>query len=234
MSVPSRSAIRIDYRFIRRLKSEDSGISVTIGAKEQRFRAIGAATVPSSRSKHKLFMFENLREDWITHERDPWRQGLWVMVVYRFGRWRYGLKHRITRAPFSFLYKILFTFVQILTGIELPCETKIGRRFKIEHFGGVIVSGDAVFGDDITIRNGVTVGLRHTGNRGSPIIGNRVDIGAGAKILGPIIVGDDVIIGANAVVIKDVPARSIAVGIPARIIARQRGADEEIPFALVH
>jgi serine O-acetyltransferase len=166
-------------------------------------------------------MFENLREDWLTHERNPWRQGLWVMVVYRFGQWRYGIKQRTIRAPFSFLYKLLFLFIQILTGVELPCETKIGRRFKIEHFGGIIVSGDAVFGDDVLIRNGVTVGLRSTGRRGSPFIGNRVDIGAGAKLLGGITVGDDVVIGANAVVIEDVPSNSVAVGIPARILARR-------------
>jgi serine O-acetyltransferase len=72
----------------------------------------------------------------------------------------------------------------------------------------------------------VTVGLRHTGVRGSPTIGNRVDIGAGAKLLGPIHIGDDVAIGANAVVIKDVPANSIAVGVPARIIPRKT---EQLP-----
>jgi serine O-acetyltransferase len=83
------------------------------------------------------------------------------------------------------------------------------------------VSGDAVFGDDCIIRNGVTVGLRHTERRGSPTIGNRVDIGAGAKLLGPIRIGDDVAIGANAVVITDVPSNSIAVGIPARILPRK-------------
>ena len=177
-------------------------------------------------------MFANLREDWVTHECDPWRQGLWVMVVYRFGRWRYGFTHRIIRAPLSFLYRILFKIVQILTGIELPCEARVGRRFKIEHFGEIIISGDAVFGDDITIRNGVTVGLRHSGHRGSPTIGNRVDIGAGAKILGPITIGDDVTIGANAVVIKDVAANSVAVGIPARVLTRRRVASQEIPFEL--
>jgi len=173
-------------------------------------------------------MFENLREDWITHDRNPWRQGLWVMVVYRFGRWRYGFRHRIIRAPLSFLYKLLFTLVQILTGIELPCETTIGRRFKIEHFGGIIISGDTVFGDDIVIRNGVTVGLKHTGRRGAPIIGDRVDIGAGAKILGTIVIGDDVAIGANSVVIKDVPSNSVAVGIPARILPRDRVLHAEL------
>ncbi len=166
-------------------------------------------------------MFENIREDWHTYQCDITRQGFWVMLVYRFGRWRYTIKSRWIRLPFSFLYKVLYLFIQIITGIELPCEVKVGRRFTIEHFGGIVVSGDASFGDDVIIRNGVTVGLRHTGVRGSPIIGNRVDIGAGAKLLGPIQIGDDVAIGANAVVIKDVPANSIAVGVPARIIHKK-------------
>ena len=166
-------------------------------------------------------MLELLREDWRTYEGDITRQGLWVMWVYRFGCWRYQIKHRWLRLPFSFLYKFLFLVVQTLTGIELPCEVKLGRRFKIEHFSGIIVSGDATFGDDVVIRNGVTVGLRHTGVRGSPVIGHRVDIGTGAKILGAITIGDDVSIGANAVVIKDVPANSIAVGIPARIMPKK-------------
>ncbi|EDN70118.1 serine O-acetyltransferase [Beggiatoa sp. PS] len=170
-------------------------------------------------------MFENIREDWQTYQYDFTRQGLWVMLVYRFGRWRYTIKTRWIRLPFSFLYKALYLFIQIMTGIELPCEAKVGKRFTIEHFSGIIVSGDAVFGDDVIIRNGVTVGLRHTSIRGSPIIGNRVDIGAGAKLLGPIQIGDDVAIGANAVVIKDVPSNSIAVGVPAKIIPRKATTD---------
>ena len=166
-------------------------------------------------------MFENIREDWRTYQHDITRQGFWVMLIYRFGRWRYTIKRKWLRMPFSFLYKLLFLFIQIITGIELPCEAKVGKRFTIEHFGNIIISGDAVFGDDVIIRNGVTVGLKHTGIRGSPTIGNRVDIGVGAKLLGPIQIGDDVAIGANAVVIKDVPANSIAVGVPAKIIPRK-------------
>ncbi len=170
------------------------------------------------------FMIEDLREDWRTHGRNILCQGVWVMAVYRFGRWRYGLGPAWLRRPFSALYRILKTMVEILTGIDLPCEAQVGRRFRIDHFGGIVISGDAVFGDDCIIRNGVTVGLRHTGHRGSPVIGNRVDIGAGAKILGPIRIGDDVAIGANAVVIKDVPANSIAVGVPAHTIRRRSEA----------
>jgi serine O-acetyltransferase len=166
-------------------------------------------------------MFDNLREDWRTYDRDLFRQGLWVIAVYRFGRWRYQIRRRWLRMPFSAAYRILWLLVEILTGIELPCEAIVGRRFRIDHFGGIIISGDAVFGDDCVIRNGVTVGLRNTGERGSPIIGNRVDVGAGAKILGSIRIGDDVAIGANAVVLTDVPPRSIAVGIPARVLPRK-------------
>jgi serine O-acetyltransferase len=166
-------------------------------------------------------MFDNLREDWRTYERDPARQGLWVMVVYRFGRWRYGIHNRWLRLPFSILYKILKLLSQILTGIDLPCEVTVGRRFKIEHFGDIIISGDTVFGDDVVIRNGVTVGLKRTNERGAPVIGNRVDIGAGAKVLGPIRIGDDVAIGANAVVLQDVPPNSLAIGVPAQIRPRR-------------
>jgi serine O-acetyltransferase len=168
-----------------------------------------------------LILFENLREDWHTHERMLSRQGLWVMAVYRFGRWRYTIRWRLLRMPFSLLYKVLKVISEILTGIDLPCEVTLGRRFRIDHFGGIIISGDAVFGDDCIIRNGVTVGLKHTGQRGSPILGDRVDIGAGAKILGPIRIGNDVIIGANAVVLTDVPPNSLAVGVPARVLPRR-------------
>lgn len=160
-------------------------------------------------------MFENVREDWRNYGGDPSRQGLWVMLVYRFGRWRYSVGPRLLRLPLSLIYRVLKLLSQILTGVDLPCEATVGRRFTIEHFGGIIVSGDTVFGDDCVIRNGVTVGLRRTGVRGAPTFGDRVDIGAGAVILGPIHIGDDVSIGANAVVLKDVPARHIAVGVPA-------------------
>jgi serine O-acetyltransferase len=166
-------------------------------------------------------MFNNLREDWTTYERDWARQGFWVMTVYRFGRWRYTLRLGLLRRPFSMLYRILKVISQIITGIDLPCEVKLGRRFKIEHFGGIVISGDTVIGDDVIVRNGVTIGLRRTGVPGAPRIGNRVDIGAGAKILGPIHIGDDVAIGANAVVLRDVPAGSIAVGVPAVVRPRR-------------
>lgn len=166
-------------------------------------------------------LFENIREDWHTYGHQLSRQGLWAMVIYRFGRWRYKIRWRWLRMPFSFLYKVLKPVSEVVTGIELPCEVTLGRRFRIDHFGGIVISGDAVFGNDCVIRNGVTVGLKHAGHRGAPILGDRVDVGAGAKILGPIRIGDDVLVGANAVVLIDVPSNSIAVGVPARVIPRK-------------
>jgi serine O-acetyltransferase len=165
-------------------------------------------------------MFENIREDWGTYEGKLLSPGFWVMAVYRFGRWRYGIRWSPLRKPFSLLYKVMFAFIQAATGTELPCETQVGRRLRIDHSQGIVVSGDARLGDDVVLRNGVTIGLRRTGTRGSPTIGDRVDIGAGAKILGTIYIGDDVCIGANAVVLTDIPSNSIAVGIPAQIRSR--------------
>ncbi len=166
-------------------------------------------------------MFELIREDWRTHERDPWRQGVWALVVYRFGRWRYTVRPALLRRPLSLLYKLMKITVQITSGIDLPCEAVVGRRLRIDHFGGIVVSGDSVIGDDVVIRNGVTIGLKRTGERGAPRIGDGVDIGSGARILGPVSVGAGAVVGANAVVISDVPAGALAVGVPARIKRRR-------------
>jgi serine O-acetyltransferase len=164
--------------------------------------------------------FNNIRSDLMTYEGDWGAQGFWAMIVYRFGRWRYRIKPRIIRKPFSMLYKFLFKLIQVVCGIELPCEVQIGRNFRIDHFGGIVISGYASFGDSCVVRNGVTVGLKNIDFKTAPKIGNNVNIGAGAKILGPITIGNNVDIGANAVVISDVPPDSIAVGIPARIIPK--------------
>lgn len=166
-------------------------------------------------------MFEHIRADLTAYKGNWGAQGFWVMLVYRFGRWRYQVKPALLRKVFSIIYKILFKLIQIITGIELPAEVNIGKNFIIDHFGGIVISGYASFGDDCRIRNGVVVGLKNINQPIAPIIGNRVDIGAGAKLLGAIKIGDDVIIGANAVVICDVPNNSIAVGVPATIKPRK-------------
>ncbi len=165
-------------------------------------------------------MLKNIRADLRSYQGDWAAQGFWVMLVYRFGRWRYSVRPVILRKVLSFIYKFLFKLVQIITGIELPCEVNVGRNFIIDHFGGIVVSGYARFGDNCRIRNGVVVGLKNVSEPVAPIIGDNVDIGAGAKILGGIRIGNNVVIGANAVVITDIPDNSLAVGIPACIKAR--------------
>lgn len=166
-------------------------------------------------------MFKNIRADLVAHRGDWAAQGFWALVIYRFGRWRYEIKSPLLRKPFSLVYKFLYKLVQILTGIELPCEAIIGPGFVIDHSGGIVISGYAQFGSNCRIRNGVVVGLKHVTNPCAPRIGNNVDIGAGAKVLGDIEIGDNVVIGANAVVVCNVPPDHIAVGVPA-VVKKQR------------
>lgn len=166
-------------------------------------------------------MFENIRQDLKAHGGKWGAQGFWAMIVYRFGRWRYGVRPKLLRKFFSLIYRILYKLIQIVTGIELPCEVDVGRNFVIDHFGGIIISGYAKFGDNCRIRNGVVVGLRQVEEPVAPAIGNNVDIGAGAKVLGPISIGNNVAIGANAVVITDVPDDCVAIGVPAIIKPRK-------------
>jgi serine O-acetyltransferase len=175
-------------------------------------------------------MFKNIREDLRAYDGRWGAQGFWVMLVYRFGRWRYGVRPALLRKVFSLIYHVLYKCVQILTGIELPCEVTLGRNFVIDHFGGIIISGYARFGDNCRIRNGVVVGLRRVGETTAPVIGDNVDIGAGAKVLGPIRIGNNVAIGANAVVLCDVPDNCSAVGVPAMV--RPRGANLVVEGAL--
>ncbi|WP_439520238.1 serine O-acetyltransferase [Hydrogenophaga sp.] len=166
-------------------------------------------------------MFDNIRADYRAHGSKLGAQGFWVMTIYRLGRWRYTLKPVLLRKFFSLIYRVLYKIVQMVTGIEVPCEVKIGRNFVIDHFGGIVVSGYTQFGDNCRIRTGVVVGLARVEDPCAPVIGNNVDIGAGAKVLGRIVIGDNVNIGANSVVTTDVPSNSIAVGVPARVMPRK-------------
>ena len=166
-------------------------------------------------------MFEHIRQDLRAHKGDWGAQGFWALLIYRFGRWRYQVRPALLRKLFSLIYRVLYKMVQIVTGIELPCEVPIGKNFCIEHSGGIVVSGFAKFGDNCRIRNGVVVGLSRVSDPCAPVFGNNVDIGAGAKVLGNIRIGNNVCIGANAVVLQDVPDNCIAVGVPATIKRRK-------------
>ncbi len=165
-------------------------------------------------------MFDHIRSDLAAHGGHWGAQGFWALLVYRFGRWRYGVRPAFLRKILSLVYKVLYKCVQIITGIELPCEVKLGKHFVIDHFGGIVVSGYASFGDDCRIRNGV-VGLCRVDEPCAPQVGNNVDIGAGAKLLGNIRIGNNVAIGANAVVLCDVPDDHVAFGVPAVVKPRK-------------
>ncbi len=162
-----------------------------------------------------------IREDWVAHGRDWTKPGFRAVAVHRFGVWRMGIRSQLLRAPLSVLYHALFRYVRNHYGIELPYSARLGRRVIIEHGGAIVVHGDAVIGDDCIIRQGVTLGNRTLDRPyDAPRLGCRVNVGAGAKLLGAVTIGDDAQIGANAVVLADVPPGATAVGIPAQVRLR--------------
>ena len=166
--------------------------------------------------------FSHLKEDYRAHRRALIAQGFWALQIFRFGSWARQIRSPILRFPLICLHILPSKFSEVFFGIYLGAHASIGRRFVIEHFGEIIVHSETVIGDDVRIRQGVTIGNRsHEQPLAVPRIGSRVNVGAGAKILGPIVIGDDVEIGANAVVVRDVPSWSVAVGVPARIIPKR-------------
>lgn len=145
--------------------------------------------------------------------------GFWALLVYRFGHARFVIQNKWIRAPWTILYIVLNKITEVICGISIGSTAKIGRRLQIEHHGCIIIHGAVEMGDDCLIRQEVTIGnVGSTDPLGAPKIGNRVHIGAGAKLLGRISIGDDVIVGANAVVTKDVPEAVVVAGVPAKII----------------
>ena len=165
-----------------------------------------------------MSLFEIWAEDFRTHERDLFSQGFWAIALHRFGNWRMD-RPKIIRMPLSLLYKILYKFVEWTCGISLNYPVRVGRRVRIWHHSGMILGARSI-GDDVHIRQNTTMGVARRGDHRSqkPIIQDRVDIGCGAVIVGPITIGHDSQIGANAVVLKDVPPYSVCVGVPAKVI----------------
>ncbi len=132
--------------------------------------------------------------------------------------WAYRLCHKlwVSRPALRPLARIISQLARALTGVEIHPGATIGRRFFIDHGMGVVIGETAEVGDDVLMYHQVTLGGRSRGRfKRHPTIGNNVLLGAGAKIIGPITVGDGSKIGANALVVKDVPANSVVTGIPA-------------------
>ena len=170
-------------------------------------------------------LWQLLKEDWIAHGRDWTKPGFRAVAVHRFGVWKRNIKPKLLQAPFSILYGMLYRKVRNTYGIELLYTVQLGRRVIIQHQGAIVIHSYCSIGDDCIIRQGVTLGNRYPDRpMDAPKLGKRVDVGAGAKILGKVTIGDHVQIGANAVVVHDVPAGATAVGIPAKIITDVTGS----------
>ncbi len=133
-------------------------------------------------------------------------------------RYFYKIAAIFQKLHLKFLAKLVLQIGRMITGIEINLGAQLGRNIFIDHGMGVVIGATAIVGDNVIMYHGVTLGATvNVPGRRHPQIGNNVMIGAGAKLLGPITIGDNVSIGANAVVTKDVPANSVAVGIPAVI-----------------
>ncbi len=158
-------------------------------------------------------------------ERDPAaRSRLEVVLCYPgvWAIWGYRVAHALWRARLKLAARVVSQLTRILTGVDIHPAARIGPGLFIDHATGVVIGETAEVGADVTIYHGVTLGgtsLAH-GKR-HPNLGDRVVVGAGAKVLGPITVGDDSRIGANAVVVKAVPPDSVVVGVPGEVVERR-------------
>ncbi len=176
-------------------------------------------------------MFSRLREDiGCVFDRDPAARN-WFEVLTTYPGVHAVLLHRLSHRlwgwGFRWLARWLSTLGRWLTGIEIHPGAEIGRRFFIDHGMGVVIGETAVVGDDCTLYHGVTLGGT-AWNKGKrhPTLGCGVVVGAGAKVLGPIEIGDEARIGSNAVVVKPVPPGATVVGVPGRLVKGRPSAGE--------
>lgn len=151
-------------------------------------------------------------------------QGLWACAVYRFFYPLVRVEDRILKKIFHFASLLSQKWIEIVAGMSVPAYCEIGPGLHIDHFGGIILNPRVKMGSNCNIGHGVTIGSGGRGLvngkdlEGVPVIGDRVFIGPGAFVFGPISIGNDVAIGANAVVTKSLPDRAVAMGVPAEII----------------
>ena len=163
---------------------------------------------------------QHLREDWEAHGR-PFplaSPGYQCVALHRLGTWA-SHQPQPWRTVLLVVYRVASIVARNLYGIEIPLDAHVGRRFWVAHQSGIVIGHGVVVGDDCLIRQNVTIGAERPGARRSPPhLGDRVEVGAGAVILGGVHIGDGARIGPNAVVMKDVPAGGTAFTAPARVL----------------
>lgn len=189
-----------------------------------------------SNSDNFRTMLDKLKADierYVVMDNQPWLlvllncQGVWIMAQYRFSRWVH------TRVYLPGIRQVLKIFcavwrklIEITTSSEFPNKAEIGKGLFIPHAVGITIYVDTKIGEYCNLSQHVTIGVGGRGEkRGTPKVGDRVYIGPGARIFGPITIGNDVAIGANAVVTKDLPDNAVAVGVPAKIISYKGSKD---------
>lgn len=165
-----------------------------------------------------ISLLQLLLEDFETHDRNPFEAGVWAVMLHRLGNARMDIKPRLLRLPASLAYRICHLAVVWGFGIDLLYTVKLGRRVRLWHHGGMVLAASEI-GDDVQLRHNTTLGIARIDDRDAkPTIAARVDVGAGAAIVGAVHVGHDSVVGANAVVTHDVPPFSVVAGVPARVI----------------
>jgi serine O-acetyltransferase len=182
-------------------------------------------------------MFNNIKEDLaIVFERDPAaRSYLEILTTYPgvHAILLHRISHRLWKMKLYWLGRMTSHISRFLTGIEIHPGAIIGRRFFIDHGMGVVIGETSVIGDDCTLYHGVTLGgTSWKQGKRHPTLENKVVIGAGAKVLGPITVGQGAKIGSNAVVIKNIPKNATAIGIPAKLVDEESAASSFRPYAV--
>ncbi len=188
------------------------------GRDPARLREVARAAAEAKARSSRRHFWRNVRADVQRHGRFFTRSVL-GLVVFRFGGWALT-QPRWVRAVAMKVYGLLERFARVLTGLHMHCTVLVGERLHLIHVEGPIsIHPDVVLGDRVGIMHNVTIGLAHE-DEGAPVIGDDVFIGTGAVILGPVHVGDNVRIAANSLVITNVPANCIAIGVPARVLPR--------------
>jgi serine O-acetyltransferase len=161
---------------------------------------------------------EHLREAYERNGRSVWTPGFQAVANHRLGTYLPNIPTMVLRLPARLLYRFMRIITRNVYGIELDARTVVGRRLRIAHQHGIVIHGKAVIGDDCLIRQGVTIGAASNARRGAPVVGDRVEFGAGAIVAGPVRIGDGAIISPGAVVMTNVPPGSIVAGPPSRIV----------------